>query len=130
RELLFEDVGAATSLVDTTPGSIGTGAEQFAAGANGLTGGSVHLQIKSFYSQNDKFPRFRMNGGDGQAGGVGQNGEIGHSVLTEQMLRMANPSVYTCATQNGISAGISNRQFLPAPVTAQELYNYALALPQ
>ncbi|OQX04533.1 MAG: hypothetical protein BWK80_53505, partial [Desulfobacteraceae bacterium IS3] len=76
RELRFEDVGAEKACINTTPGSLTTRPAQFVSGSHGLAAGNVTLHLEKFDSAGtDK--RFIMNGGNGQAGGLGKDGAAG-----------------------------------------------------
>ena len=77
RQVRFEGT---TACIDTTPRSLtqptqGTGT----AGANGLKGGSITLNVESVFSEGNRPNRLILQGGNGQAPGLGQNGADGQS---------------------------------------------------
>lgn len=83
EELRFEDTGAVPSSIDTSPrslaqraGSAGTTGEP---GENGLKGGDAYVYVKTFYSDQNRTGRLILRGGNGQQGGLGRNGDNGHS---------------------------------------------------
>ncbi|MDC3984988.1 hypothetical protein [Polyangium jinanense] len=129
RELRFEDTGAEPALLDTSAKQPPVGAEQFRNGDNGQSAGDVHLFVKEFSSQGNRFPRFRMNGGNGQNAGPGKHGAPGVSQTT---FASAHQDLLKCARKHGIAASmnfhVSSFKFDPAPLTLDELENNAVAL--
>ncbi|MDC3957522.1 hypothetical protein KEG38_26930 [Polyangium jinanense] len=129
RELRFEDTGAEPALIDTSAKQPPVGAEQFRNGDNGQSAGDVHLFVKEFSSQGNRFPRFRMNGGNGQNAGPGKHGAPGVSQTT---FASAHQDLLKCARKHGIAASmnfhVSSFKFDPAPLTLDELENNAVAL--
>lgn len=78
RELRFEDVGTEKACINTTPKSLTTrpAGTTGTAGSHGLPAGNVTLHLEKFSAVGtDK--RFILNGGNGQAGGLGKDGAAG-----------------------------------------------------
>lgn len=81
KELRFEDQpGQDFARIVTTPLSWLTTPAVHTDGANGLDAGSISVRIQSFFSSTGNAKRFVLDGGDGQAGGPGQQGPDGAKV--------------------------------------------------
>lgn len=76
RELRFEGSDA---RIDTTPRTLDTRPAQFVPGVHGLKGGDITVHAETFFSEPQGYNRFVMNGGNGQPGGLGQDGVMGVS---------------------------------------------------
>ncbi|MCP4106966.1 MAG: hypothetical protein GY749_15750 [Desulfobacteraceae bacterium] len=80
RELRFEDSGGEEACIRTTPKSIEIRPVQFEDGAHGLKAGNITLYIESFHSDSGYDTRFVLDGGEGQAAGLGKDGADGTSM--------------------------------------------------
>jgi hypothetical protein len=76
RDLRFE---GAMACIDSTPQSLTTRPAQFANGMHGLKAGNILVQAEHYTSDPLGPTRFILNGGNGQPGGLGQDGGTGIS---------------------------------------------------
>jgi hypothetical protein len=103
EELRFEDTGAAPSSIDTSPRSLaqraGSANTTGEPGENGLKGGDAYVYVKTFTSDQNRTGRLILRGGNGQQGGLGRNGDNGHS---RTLLAVSFPFAVSWAEESGV----------------------------
>lgn len=127
RELRFEDSGDVRAVIDTTPIVKTSAAAAGIDGANGLRAGDIHAAVQTFFSDQNRTPRFIANGGAGQRGGAGTNGLPGSQ---PPLLAALQPGLVSCAN-NGMTGPIGTGVAFTNPgLTLAELQTRTVGLGQ